>query len=30
MRTVASLGQLNQIRKSLNRVLRHLQLPDQP
>lgn len=30
MRTLASLGQLNQIRKNLNRVLKHLQLPDQP
>ena len=27
MRTLASLGQLNEIRKSLNRVLRQLALP---
>jgi len=30
MRTLASLGQLNQMRKNLNRVLKHLQLPDRP
>jgi UDP-3-O-[3-hydroxymyristoyl] glucosamine N-acyltransferase len=30
MRTLASLGQLNEIRKNLNRVLKHLQLPDRP
>ncbi len=29
MRTLAALGQLSGMRKSLNRVLRHLQLPDQ-
>jgi UDP-3-O-[3-hydroxymyristoyl] glucosamine N-acyltransferase len=28
MRTLASLGQLSDIRRNLNRVLRHLQLPD--
>jgi len=28
LRTTASLGQLNEMRKNLNRVLRHLQLPD--
>jgi UDP-3-O-[3-hydroxymyristoyl] glucosamine N-acyltransferase len=28
MRTLAALGQLSGMRKSLNRVLRHLQLPD--
>jgi UDP-3-O-[3-hydroxymyristoyl] glucosamine N-acyltransferase len=28
MRTLAALGQLTEIRKNLNRVLKHLQLPD--
>jgi len=28
MRTLASLAQLNDMRKNLNRVLKHLQLPD--
>jgi UDP-3-O-[3-hydroxymyristoyl] glucosamine N-acyltransferase len=28
IRTLASLGQLSEIRKNLNRVLKHLQLPD--
>jgi len=28
VRTLASLGQLNEMRKNLNRVLRHLKLPD--
>ena len=28
MRTLASLGHINEMRKNLNRVLRHLQLPD--
>jgi hypothetical protein len=28
LRTAVSIGQLNQIRKNLNRVLKHLQLPD--
>jgi len=30
MRTIASLGQLNEMRKSLNRVLKQLRLTDQP
>jgi hypothetical protein len=30
MRTLASLAQLTEIRKNLNRVLKHLQLPDRP
>jgi UDP-3-O-[3-hydroxymyristoyl] glucosamine N-acyltransferase len=30
MRTLAALGQLTEIRKYLNRVLKHLQLPQQP
>ena len=28
MRTLASLGQINEMRKSLNRLSRHLRLPD--
>ena len=28
MRTIASLGQINEMRKSLNRLSRHLRLPD--
>jgi UDP-3-O-[3-hydroxymyristoyl] glucosamine N-acyltransferase len=30
MRTLASLGQLTEIRKNVNRVLKHLQLPERP
>ncbi len=30
MRTLASLGQLTDIRKNVNRVLKHLQLPERP
>jgi len=30
MRTLASLAQLNDMRKNLNRVLKHLQLPERP
>jgi UDP-3-O-[3-hydroxymyristoyl] glucosamine N-acyltransferase len=30
MRTLAALGQLTEMRRQLNRVLRHLQLPDPP
>jgi UDP-3-O-[3-hydroxymyristoyl] glucosamine N-acyltransferase len=30
MRTLAALGQLTEIRKNLNRVLKHLQLPERP
>jgi len=30
MRTLAALAQLTEIRKNLNRVLKHLQLPDRP
>jgi UDP-3-O-[3-hydroxymyristoyl] glucosamine N-acyltransferase len=30
MRTLAALGQLTELRRQLNRVLRHLQLPDNP
>jgi UDP-3-O-[3-hydroxymyristoyl] glucosamine N-acyltransferase len=30
IRTLASLGQLSEIRRNLNRVLKHLQLPDRP
>jgi UDP-3-O-[3-hydroxymyristoyl] glucosamine N-acyltransferase len=30
MRTLAALGQLTELRRQLNRVLRHLQLPDKP
>jgi UDP-3-O-[3-hydroxymyristoyl] glucosamine N-acyltransferase len=29
MRTLASLAQLNEMRRNLNRVLRHLRLPEQ-
>jgi UDP-3-O-[3-hydroxymyristoyl] glucosamine N-acyltransferase len=29
MRTIASLGQINEMRKNLNRLSRHLRLPDQ-
>jgi UDP-3-O-[3-hydroxymyristoyl] glucosamine N-acyltransferase len=28
MRTLATLGQISELRKNLNRVLKHLQLPD--
>jgi UDP-3-O-[3-hydroxymyristoyl] glucosamine N-acyltransferase len=28
MRTIASLGQINEMRKNLNRLSRHLRLPD--
>jgi UDP-3-O-[3-hydroxymyristoyl] glucosamine N-acyltransferase len=30
MRTIAALGQLTEIRRNLNRVLKHLQLPERP
>ena len=30
MRTLAALGQLTEIRRNLNRVLKHLQLPERP
>jgi UDP-3-O-[3-hydroxymyristoyl] glucosamine N-acyltransferase len=30
IRTLAALGQLTELRKSLNRMLKHLQLPDRP
>mgnify|MGYP003544047911 CR=1 FL=1 len=30
MRTLAALGQLTEIRRNLNRVLKHLQPPDRP
>jgi UDP-3-O-[3-hydroxymyristoyl] glucosamine N-acyltransferase len=30
MRTLAAVGQLTELRRQLNRVLRHLQLPDKP
>jgi UDP-3-O-[3-hydroxymyristoyl] glucosamine N-acyltransferase len=30
MRTLATLGQITELRRQLNRVLRHLQLPDPP